>query len=314
MMGDSIVFSTPMGDRALGRDTDATVAHWDAIVASMPTAPRIFAAGAAPRKSPNVRRFHYDAYLDQRSKGYCVGFNACATVMTRLRIPADATETAGDPLPEVILSPLATYDISRLQASAEGINLGNGDGSIGSCAARGLARLGCVDWATHPSPPSAIDSHRNNSPLPAADLAFGKLHLVRAFALAEDWEHGLELNAGGLPLAICSAIPQGMMQTDAKGFFRMRGGVVGGHCYQLIDHDQDQNLAWIGQSWANWGERNADPRYANRGGYTQVGTCPLDELASWFSPRAMANGSSEIICVNTVEGFGPAILSWKEWD
>ena len=309
-------YDTPMGPRSLGRNTDATVAQWDRIVATMPVAPRIFGAIGAPvpRKSPNVRRFHRKSFQSQRSRGTCVGHNTASVVTTRLRIPAGATDATGDPLPEITISPLATYDISRLQAAAEGINLGRGDGSIGSCAGRGLQRLGCVDWDTFPCPPEVIDRHPNNSQLSPAAKAFGAAHLAKSVAIAESWEAGLELNAAGMPLAICSNIPSGMMNCDAKGFFRMRGGVVGGHCYELLDHDKDLNLAWIAQCWPQWGERTSDPAYANKGGFTQIGTCPLDELAAWFSPRAMSSGSSEIVAINTVEGFAPAILSWAAWD
>jgi hypothetical protein len=310
---DSPVFDTTMGERALGRDTPATVAHWPAIVASMPVAPRIFGAAPVPRKSPDVRRFHYMAFKDQRSRGFCVGFNSNATVMTRLRIPDGATPTTGEPLPEINLSALYMYDISRMEAAAEGFNLGRGDGGIGSCAAKGSQKNGVCLANLYPDAGQVVDSHVNNSRPDGGATAFGQLHPVKEIALADSWEHGLELNAGGMPLAICSDIPGSMMNCDASGAFRMRGGVVGGHCYQLIDHDQDRNLAWVGQCWARWGEQSADPAYAPRGGFTQIGTCPLDELARWFSPNAMANGSSEIVAFNTVAGFAPPILDLGDW-
>jgi hypothetical protein len=312
---DTPVFDTPMGPRALGRDTPLTVAHWDRLVAGMQVAPRIFrdAGQAVPTKSPDIRRFHYDSFLSQRSKGYCVGFNSCATVMTRLRIPADATATTGEPLPEIKLSPLFMYDISRMEAAAEGINLGRGDGSIGSCAGRGSMKWGVCDWDDDPGDAASVDSHRNDTTPPEKAQAFGKLHLVKAMALADSFAHGKELVAAGIPASICSDIPSGMMRTDAKGFFRMTGGVVGGHDYQWIDFDESLDLAWIGQCWPQWGEQSSDPRYAQRGGYTQVGTCPLSELERWYSPRAMSNGSSEIIVYNTVDGFAPTMLDLGSW-
>jgi hypothetical protein len=313
-MSDTPVFSTPMGDRALGRDTATTVAHWDRIIASIPTAPRIFGAAPVPRKSPNIRRFFYETFRDQRSRGFCVGFNYSGTLMTRLRIPDDATDTTGDPLPEISLSANYAYDVSRIQARAEGINLGRGDGSIGSCALRGSQRLGCVEEDQYPSDAAHLDRHANDAIPPDAVQAFGIQHLVKDSALADSFEHGLELNAGGHPLNVASAIPQGMMQGDAKGFFRMTGGVVGGHDYQLVDHDKDLNLAWIAQCWRNWGEQSGDPRYARRFGFTQLGTCPLDELARWFTPAMMANGESEMMVANVVEGFDPPIPSYSEWD
>jgi hypothetical protein len=121
----------------------------------------------------------------------------------------------------------------------------------------------------------------------------------------------LEMNAAGMPLAICSEVPQSMLRTDAGGMFRMLGPPVGGHCYQFLDHDRNKDVAWIGQSWAHWGERSDDPSYANRGGFTQIGTCPLSDLALWFTPAQMSSGSAEAICYNTVEGFDQVIPTVK---
>jgi hypothetical protein len=312
---DSPVFDTPMGPRALGRDTPATVAHWDRLVATIPTAPRVFrdAGQPVPDHSPNIRRFFYARFRSQRQRGFCVGANTSGTIMTLLRIPPGASETAGDPLPEVGLSMLFTYDASRMEASREGINLGGGDGSIGSCAIKASHSMGvCID-DLDPDTPALIDSHRNNSTPPQAARDFGVIHPVREFAIADSWDHGLELNAAGFPMAICSDIPSGMMRTDASGFFRMTGGVVGGHCYQLLDHDKAKDLAWIGQCWPQWGERSSDPAYAGRGGFTQLGTCPLSELERWFSPRAMSNGSGEMCVANTVDGFAPKMLDLGSW-
>jgi len=311
------VFTTPRGIRTLGRDTAATVEHWSAIVKSMPVAPRIFrdAGRPVPRKSPDILRFHYSAFMDQRQKGYCVGFNSAGTVMTRLRIPDGATATAGDPLAEVALSPLYMYDVSRMEAKAEGWDLGSGDGSIGSCAARGSMKSGVCTWDLDPADASSVDLHRNDTVPDQVSRGFGSSHLVKAIALADSWEHGLELNAAGLPLAICSDIPESMLDTDADGNFRMIGPVAGGHCYQLIDHDRDADVAVIGQCWARWGRETSDPAFSARGGYTQVGTCPLSELAGWFGPAAMSSGASEMIAYNTVEGFdAPAILSYAAWE
>jgi hypothetical protein len=304
-----------MGPRALGRDTTATVIHWDAIVASMPVAPRVFGSIGAPtpRKSPNIRRFHYMAFRSQRSRGVCVGANLSGTLMTRLRIPADATPTTGTPLPEILLSMLYSYDVMRMQAAADGYNLGRGDGGIGSAAIKAAHLFGCATTDLYSDSPGLIDSHQNGTVPPESVLAFGKIHIAADYAIADSWEAGLELNAAGFPLAVASSIPGSMMNCDAAGSFRMRGGIVGGHEYQLIDHDQDLNLAWIGQCWPQWGERSADPAYAPRGGFTQIGTCPLDELARWFSPSAMSNGESEITVANTVVGFAPPILDLGDW-
>src|SRR6516162_3246298 len=102
--------------RALGWDVDANMKFWDQIVSTTPLAPR-FHHGQSPQKSPDIRRFYHASFLSQRDRGFCVGFNTCGTMMTRLRIPEGATATTGTPLPLVRLSPLYTYDIARWQCT-----------------------------------------------------------------------------------------------------------------------------------------------------------------------------------------------------
>jgi hypothetical protein len=189
--------------------------------------------------------------------------------------------------------------------------MGSGDGLITSQAYVGAKKRGCIELEHYPSGPSDIDNHRNGTKPNQKILDLAGDNLVREFALAESFEHGLELNSGGFPLTFGSMIPSGMMQTDAKGFFRMKGEVVGGHAYQFLDYDKDQNLAWIAQSWERWGEKTSDPHYQSMNGYTQMGTCPLDELAKWFTDRAMATGQSEIMVPNTIDGFAPPIVDYS---
>jgi len=317
---NSIVFRTSMGERALGRNTAATVAAWDRLVASTPTAPRVFRSAGlvVPDHSPDIVRFFYLAFRSQRQRGICTGANTSSVIMVRLRIPDGATETTGDPLPEIGLSMLYAYDVGRMEAEAEGIRLGDtpgprGDGGIGSCTMKAAHKYGVATLDVDSDDPTLIDSHRNGNIPSASARAFGVAHVVKDMAIADSWEAGLELNAAGFPLAICSDIPGSMMNCDASGFFRMRGGVVGGHCYQLIDHDKRSDRATIGQCWPQWGERSSDPKHANRGGFTQLGTCPLSELEPWFSARAMANGSSEMCVANTVTGFQAPILNLGAW-
>jgi hypothetical protein len=316
MAQEPIVFKTPHGARALGRNTELTVAHWDQLVSLMPVGPRIFrdAGQPVPRRSPNLIRFHYKSFRSQRSRGFCVGFNFSSTIMTRLRIPDGATPDTGEPLPEIELSALYSYDVMRMECESEGIHMGSGDGGIGSCAIKAAHTYGCVTTEVSPDTPSLIDNHRNGTKPAQSAREFGRFHPVKDFAICESWEHGLELNAGGFPLAVASAIPAGMMNTDAKGRFKMTGSPIGGHEYQIIDHDQDEDLAVIGQCWPNWGEKNSDPIYEPRGGYTQVGFCSLTELRRWFSSAAMSSGAAEITVVNTVVGFAPPILDYSAWD
>jgi hypothetical protein len=231
--------------------------------------------------------------------------------MTRLRIPAGATATTGDPLPLIQLSPLYTYDIARWSCTENGYNMGSDDGLITSQAYIGSKKRGCIELPYYPSGPNEIDNHRvGTKPGPKA-LDLGDEHLVEEFALADSFEHGLELMGGGFPITLASPIPSGMMQTDSKGFFRMKGSVVGGHAYQLLDYDKDQNLAWIGQAWERWGETTSDPHFVEMNGYTQLGTCPLDELAQWFTDKMMARGESEILVCNVVAGFAPLIVDYS---
>jgi hypothetical protein len=241
----------------------------------------------------------------------CVGFNTCGTMMTRLRIPSGATATTGDPLPLIQLSPLYTYDVARWSCTESGFNMGSGDGLITSEAFKGAKKRGCVELVHYPSGPSDIDNHRNGTKPNQTTLDKGDDHLMEEFAIAESFEHGLELMSAGFPVTFGSMIPNGMMKTDEKGFFRMKGSVVGGHAYQMVDYDKDQNLAWIGQAWERWGEKTNDPHFAEMHGYTQLGTCPLDELASWFTDRQMSTGQSEIMICNTVAGFAPPIVDYS---
>lgn len=296
--------------RPLGRNTLLTVQHWDKIVETVPVLPRMV-CGAPLRKSPNVRNFHHRSFLNQNPRGFCVGFNTCGTVMTRLRIPAGATPDS-PPLPLTALSPLWVYDVSRLEARNEGINLGWGDGSIGSCAIKGVHGMGVVLLQDYSSTPSDVSSHRNNTDprQNAAATSEGKQHLVVDIGIAQSFQDGMSLLSAGIPVALSSDIPSGMMNTDAKGFFRMTGAIVGGHCFQWIDYDQDQNLAWIAQAWLGWGpavSTDPDHQYPDTMKTTQIGTCPLDELESFFSDRSMSSGSSEICAANTVQGWQPAI-------
>jgi hypothetical protein len=302
-----------MTERPLGRDTWVTVRHWDRLVASLPIAPHVM-RGVVPTASPNVRRFHHRTFLDQRQRGFCVGANTCATIMTLLRIPPGATADS-QPLPTVRLSFLYVYDISWVEAAAEGINLGRnpgpgGDGSIASCAMKGCHIHGVVLASDYPCGPQDIDNHRNGTVPPSSVEAVGREHLVEEFAIADSWDHGLELLGAGFPISLASDIPSGMMQTDAQGRFRMRGGIVGGHDYQFIDYDKSSDTAWIGQSWKGWGEHTTDPAYAEMFGVTMIGTCSLADLASYFTPRLMSSGASEICVANRVKGWGPPIIHY----
>lgn len=311
-MNETIYRAADGSPRSLGRDTAATVGRWPEIVAAVGYAPRVF-NGPVPSRSPDVRRFYHASYLNQSTRGFCVGFNLTGTAMTRLRIPDGATADAGEPLPKVALSPLWTYAVGRRACRAAGYNpLQLGDGLIGSVAAKGLQGEGFVPLEQFPSPPRAVDSYNRESPPPAALEPVAQHHRVLDLKLAGDFDHGLELNAAGFPLALASAIPEGMMHSDpATGVFSMSGPIVGGHLYQMLDHDRERDVAWIAQAWVNWGARSSDPEYAPMGGYTQLGYCRLSDLARYFSDRAMSTGSSEIICLNTVEGFGPPIVDYS---
>ncbi len=195
------VFTAKGVDYSLGRDTVSTMQHWDSLISNLvQVAPHVF-SGQIPEESPNIRRFYHASFLSQRGRGYCVGFNWCGTVQTRLRIPQGASSTLGDPLPLVKLSPLYIYDVGRWACGEAGINLGWGDGIIGSIAAKGTQNRGLVLWDEYDSSPRAIDSHKNGTKPPSNVVESGKLHPVKDLAIAESFDHALELIGGGFPTA-----------------------------------------------------------------------------------------------------------------
>ena len=308
-MEDLKVFRVPSGfDRALGRDTLRTRKNWDTLISEISTAPHIMRG--VPEESPYIRRFHHQSFLSQRQRGFCVGFNTANSIMTLLRIPLGATANTGTPLPLRQISPLYIYDISRMVASNEGIRLGNGDGGIGSCAIKACHKWGAVELGEYDSSPQAIDQHRNGT-VPSSDaIKTGTEHPVNEFSICDSWSHGLEMLGSGFPITLCSEIPEGMMHSDAKGFFRMIGNVVGGHCYAMCDYSKKLNLAWISQAWEGWGEKTTDPTFTPLHGYTQIGTCPLDELERYFDQRKVGSGASEIYVANSVEGWTPKIVDY----
>lgn len=213
--------------RPLGRDTAHTVAHWDRIIAGMPIAPRPVQRGPRPRRS-RLRRFHHATYLSQDTRGFCVGHNFAGTLMSQLRVPRGGSPES-EPLEAVRLNPIYQYDLARLEAAREGIDFGFGDGALLSTAARGAGQYGCVERSAYEASPRALARHGNGTVPPEDVLSLGRLHPV-AFALLESVEHAKEMLAGGFFIVVASEIPQGMMQTDPAGFFRMQGPIVGGHC------------------------------------------------------------------------------------
>lgn len=306
------VYYLPNGiPRALGRNTDLTVKNWNVLAARIPIAPRIFNGQAAP-KSPNIRRFYHASFLSQRQRGYCTGFNWTGTIMTRLRIPDGATDTTGTPLPKVRLSPLYTYDVGRKACTADGYNMGGGDGLIGSQVSIGTQRDGVTLLESYDSSPSAIDNHRNGTVPSTSVLSLGHQHIVKDFALAQSFQHYMELQSGGHPCSFASSIPSGMMNCDPNtGEFQMTGPIVGGHEYQVLDFDTTLDRIWIAQSWEYWGQKSSDPEYSDMHGYTQLGYCSLTDMERWFSDSAMSSGASEIMFANTVEGWAPPLVDYS---
>lgn len=301
----------------LGRDTAATVRHWSAIRAAMAPAPRLF-RGPLPRKSPDNRRYRNHRYRNQEI-GCCVGQSLASMVETLLRMPLGRTLNT-PPDPAVDLSPLWTYYVARRWSFAHGINLG-GEGAIVSHGIQAVNASGVARMADWPDTAQNEQLYSDRQTPPAA-TSEAKDHLVRTYGILETWDDMLAAVAAGFIVQIGIEIPQGFMQTDDAGRFTLRGGDVGGHAITFEDYDQDQDIAYIGNSWddALWGMRaenfgfgltaaDLDPR---RHGRVGVGVCSLTDLGRYFTARMMSTGQSEAVVANTVDGWAPKLLSFAD--
>lgn len=299
-------------DYLLGRDTDATVASWDATVARIGVAPTI-ARGPLPRKSPDNRKFRLPRYRGQLI-GCCVGENTSSTVETLLRMPANRTPDS-KPLEGEALSPLWVYWLARKYSAAHGMPI-RGEGAIVSHAVEALAEDGVVRYEKWTA--TDDDYRRYSDRIKPGDelIAEADAHPVKEKALLDSWPKMLEFLAEGFTISIGIPIPEGFSQTDDSGLFHLRGGNIGGHCIELLDYDMDADDAWIGNSWANvrWGAKSDDPAYQRdrMAGRTNIGHCSLTDLARLFSDANMRRGVSEAVVINNVVGWEPKI-DWSQY-
>lgn len=289
----------PTGPRPLGRDSSATVAHWDAIRDAMPEAPTIM-RGELPRKSPPIWRFmnprpHYQVI------GMCVGRSACRMKELLLRIPEDA-DAASNPLPAVDLSSLYDYWIARAYSRAQGIRLG-ADGAIVSHSVLAGVKDGACALRFWPDDERSERAYTDRRAPDPEDFADGRSHLITRHAMIPSLRGQLEYLAQGYAVQTGMPVSEGWLQTDEHGWFRERGSEIGGHATCTVGYDLDAGWVAILNSWAGWGRRSTDPMFSITNGYTNIGYYPMEDYERQFSDTAMARGDSEAIVVNTVGGF-----------
>jgi hypothetical protein len=317
--------------RPLGR-TRPKGADFRRLAARLPRAPRIM-RGAPRGYQLDLAKF-FPRVPWYQLRGFCVGWTGAKNQSAVARIPytvtaggtivpagPDAAPTATD----ARSSPLYAYDISRIQAKAEGIDLGGatgpaGDGSIVSCFLHACVTDGWVPWSAYPSDPQYEQPHRNGSVPPAEVVQQGRLRPCKA-ALFADFDHALEALDGGYPLDLGTDIPQGFLRPDARGWVTLSGPVVGGHSYGLAGYHRAENWGLLSNNWPDWGIPCSDPIWADRFGFTYAADeaaalggssnfalVRLDALASYFTPARMRSGASEVGVISGVGGFGGPLL------
>lgn len=298
----------------LGRDTKATMKSWDATVARVGVAPTI-ARGPLPGKSPENRRFRLPRYRGQLI-GCCVGENTSSTIETLLRMPAGRTPDSR-PAEGVALSPLWVYWLARKYSAARGMPI-RGEGAIVSHAIEALSESSGDGVVRYDLWPATDDAYRKYSDRirPSAEIqSEADAHPVKEKAILDSWSKCLEFLGEGFTLSIGIPIPQGIMETDDEGAFRLRGGIVGGHCMEWLDYDTDADLVWLGNSWANarWGAKSDDPVWQGPcQGYTNIGHCSMTDFEKVFSPAKMRGGESEAVVANNVVGWSSK-LDWSQY-
>jgi hypothetical protein len=298
---------TADGPRWFGRDTQSTMRDWAKIEDMMPRAPRPL-RGAVPDVSPLIENFDPRIPWYQQ-RGFCVGWTAAMLGMIISKIPPGATSDT-PPLPTHRFSPIFSYDVSRMEARDEGINLGFGDGSIVSAALKAAAKYGFCLWETDPSDPQYEGPHKNGTVPDRKAFDEAKLH-IGGYALCDDFEHGLELVGAGIPVNLGTNIPQGFMRTDAKGWITLRGMTVGGHSYRLMGFNKKEDWGLLGNNWPTWGRRHqGDESYMHMQYYDNLAYVSLTDLAALCSNSRVRSGAVEIGAINKVAGFGPLLMDF----
>jgi hypothetical protein len=303
----------PLGPRLLGRDTEATLQHWQLIKNTMPIAPLLM-LGETPRKSPPIWRF-INPRKHHQTIGMCVGRSACRMKELLLRVPPNATASS-DPLPAVNLSSLWEYYIARKYSFDHGVNLGPEPpgGAIVSHSVQASAQSGAITldmWPDNESDEQQF-SRQDRRPVPAADTEFGKKHLVTQYAILDTLDKQFQYMSQGFAIQTGMAVTEGWLQTDGKGVFGNRGKVIGGHATCTIGYDLDAGWVAILNSWPQWGKRSTDPMFASTDGYTNIGYMAIEDYRRQFSDQKIQIGESEAVVVNTVGGFTQPLIRF-DW-
>jgi hypothetical protein len=248
----------------------------------------------------------------------CVGWTLamCQTMIRSIpwRVARDGTVLPADPAappqyPADPCSPLYAYDVSRIEAAAEGIDMGHdpgpgGDGSIVSCALKASETWGTALWSEDPADPEHEQSHRNGT-RPTDAQARAAMTRKCTIGLCQDLQHGLELLGSlGIPLDVGAPIPEGFLHADARGFVDLSGPVVGGHSFGIYGYDYDKDIIIYGNNWEDWGWR--DP--AAPGGYSNMAYGSLSEALRWFAPARLRTGECEVGAVHVVAGFDQPLV------
>lgn len=283
------------GPYPLGRDTDATIRHWDRIAESIQTAPQLF-RGPLPRRSPDLSRFRNPRYRHQ-VRGTCVGQSGAAMAETSIRTPSPFDEQS-EPNPAIDLSPLWVYAIAREYSREQGVRIG-GEGAIVGHALMAVKERGFVKWDAWPCSRENELAYRDGS-VPMAAQKAPKLMPIQDVRRLTDPDQVLEYLAGGYSVWI--GVPwRGGTATRTDGFFEWRGRSFGGHAVELLGYDLDADRVIVGNSWDGWGVRPTGT------GYTR-----WSSLARDLSADALARGVSEACVVAEVDGWQPKVKSWLD--
>lgn len=279
----------------LGRNTDATIRHWDQIAATVRPAPTLF-RGPLPRQGPPLHKFRYPRYRGQLI-GCCVGESGAAICETTVQTPDPLTPESLPTGFEVTFSPLWVYYIARKWSADHGIpSIYNGEGAIVSHALEAVKETGVVAYADWPATEETYRSYRDRVPSGAGQAERHRpVGDVRRLTSADQI---LEYLAAGYSVWIGIPWRDGGAPRGTSPFglprFNWAGRVVGGHAVELLGYDLDADLVVVGNSWMNagWGD-----------GRTGSAVCAWSDLArDVFTSRRMSDGTSEAVVVTELDG------------
>jgi hypothetical protein len=296
MAKKSAVNSSMLG--RIGADESGAIDHIKAVMAR---APSLF-AGETPSRSRNLARWRL---MRRRAQliGCCVGESGAAMAETSLRTPATFDDSTPVPGQTLAISPLWVYSQARAYSRSQGINLW-GEGAIVSHALLAMLK-GFVAYEAWPSTTENYRSYQDGV-IPQSAVSAMKLKPSAEALRIDDFDQALEyIGVGGYTL--WAGTPwRGSMSTRADGYFSWSGGSVGGHAYELMAYDKDQDKVWVGNSWdnASWGFQP--------GG---IGWTKLSALAKEFTGKKLSSGSAEICLIAEISDGKPVVKppSWEQF-